>query len=82
MKWVSETRTPYAVRCIETFDVGKPPCNGGELIYLTSESYDAQMSMPDARWKCPMCGGAASWSDSNFESFYDGVYDLAEEAEA
>lgn len=64
---VSETPTPYAVTCVETFDVGKAPCNGGNLIYLTEECYDAQMDMPAARWKCPVCGGEAYFSDSNYE---------------
>jgi len=67
VKYESEAPTPYAVHCVETFDVGKPPCNGGDLIYLTAEGYDSQMSMPDARWKCPRCGGQAIWSDDNFE---------------
>ena len=70
MDYESATPTPYAVRCRETFDVGKPPCNGGAVIYLPLESYDAQMCMPDARWKCPRCGGSAEWDDDTYENFY------------
>ena len=69
----SDHPTPYAVWCVETFDVGKPPCNSGRLIYLTDAEYSRQMELPDAVWKCPRCGGEAQWSDENYESAMDAL---------
>lgn len=60
--------TPYAVYCYGVDPgIGLTSCNEGRLIYLTEEFYEFQMSMPDARWKCPRCRGDAGWSDDNFE---------------
>lgn len=67
----SVERTPYGVFCVETFDVGKPPCNDGKIIYMTAECYDQQMGAPDSKWRCPRCGGEAHWSDDNYESYFD-----------
>lgn len=33
---------------------------------LPEAEYDRQMMLPDARWKCPNCGGTAEWDDDSF----------------
>lgn len=58
-------RTPWAVRC--RGDVFDQACDGGELIFLTKEEYDAQLNQPDRTWRCPFCKGEATWDDENYE---------------
>lgn len=65
----SQYRTAYGVHCD-----GLPPCNGGRIIYLTYEEYDAQMYRPDRRWECPRCDGPATWDDGNFDEMVRSVY--------
>lgn len=57
----SVERTPYAVHC-------KSKCG---LIYLTTDEYNKQMYMPDAKWMCPKCGSDAEWDDDNYEDFFE-----------
>jgi transposase-like protein len=61
-------KTPWAVICLASHELGKP-CNNGERIYLTKKEYMKQLSNPDARWKCPKCGYDASFDDENFQDF-------------
>jgi len=44
--------TPYAVIC---------PVHG--LQFLKHEEYSNQLSKADDQWRCPKCGGIASWDD-------------------
>lgn len=61
----SEVPTPYAVRCWRcSYTEGQPV----ELIFLTAEEYNRQMSNPDCIWQCPRCGEPASWDDDNYEA--------------
>jgi hypothetical protein len=54
---VSQTKTPYAVRCWRHGQV-----------FLTAAGYDRQMDRPDARWLCPLCGEEACFDDANYEA--------------
>jgi hypothetical protein len=56
---LSETPTPYAVRC---------HCVNGDLVYMTFGAYMRQMARPNSFWICPRCGCDARWDDANYES--------------
>lgn len=57
----SALATPWAVHC-------KGGCTPPfQLIYLTEEECIRQMEQPWATWRCPRCGGEASWDDQNYE---------------
>lgn len=45
--------SPYAVICDE---------HG--LQFLTEEQYEEQLSRPDDKWHCPLCGWTAEWDDA------------------
>lgn len=49
--------TPWAVSC---FNCGQ--------VFLTRAEYLAQMSNPDALWKCTICGEHACFDDDNYEA--------------
>lgn len=71
MQAESDVPTPYAVVCRGVDPTLAPPCsNGTELIFMTAEFYEYQMSCPDSRWVCPRCNGDAQWSDSNYEASF------------
>ena len=38
--------------------------------YLTKRYYDYQMSRPDDRWACPVCGEYAEWDEETHEESY------------
>jgi len=65
----SATSTPWAVYCSQNCE-GVEPAHP-RIIFLTEAAYDLQMSLPDSLWSCPRCGGRASWSDENYERFYE-----------
>lgn len=67
MKRVSEIPTAYGVHC-KGQDCNTP-CNGGDIIYLTTDEYIRQMYRPDSFWQCPECGSDAWWDDDNFDRF-------------
>lgn len=58
---LSEEPTAFAVIC-NAF-CGK--------LFLTEREYMRQMSRPDDKWCCPICGEDAEFDDENFEEFYD-----------
>lgn len=60
--------TPWAVYCYNG-------CNGAGLVFLSEAEYTAQMMRPDSLWRCPQCGGEASWSDSNYEKHMEAEAD-------
>lgn len=61
-------RTPWAIRC----HPNQPSRLGCGLVYLTEQEYDSQMSCPDDRWRCPVCGTSpADWDDDNYEQFME-----------
>lgn len=64
-KAISPTPTPYAVDC--PGDAYGPEHACGKT-YLTVEAYSHAMAQPDARWKCPVCGGNAWFDDETFEA--------------
>jgi hypothetical protein len=37
--------------------------DGPTLVFLTYKQYEYQLSRPDSKWECPMCGSVASWDD-------------------
>lgn len=53
--------TPWAVHC-------KASCGPR---FLSAAEYDQQLSRPDDRWACPVCGSEAYWDDDNHESFFE-----------
>ncbi|HUU95091.1 MAG TPA: hypothetical protein VM487_05075 [Phycisphaerae bacterium] len=53
---ISTVPTPYRVHCWT---------HGA--IYLTEREYTRQMWNADSLWKCPDCGGSATWDDNNYE---------------
>jgi hypothetical protein len=59
-----EVRTPYAVFCDGPDYTIAPGCG---LVYMTEQQYEAQMSRPDALWRCPRCNGDARFDDENYE---------------
>lgn len=67
----SQTETPYAIKChgIDP-SCGAGPCTEG-LVYLTEEEYENQMNDPWKTWRCPRCGGDATWDDDNYEKFLE-----------
>jgi len=44
-------------------------CNGGNPIPLTYNEYMAQMSRPDATWRCPICKCEAVWDDESYDEW-------------
>lgn len=36
-------------------------------VELTTEQYNEQMDKPNARWRCPKCGGLAEFDDDLYE---------------
>jgi hypothetical protein len=63
-------RTAWAVYCLYG-----PFGRGCGLVYLTEKEYSQQLDNPDARWKCPLCGYEAVWSDENYYQCEDAVSD-------
>ena len=53
---LSTTPTRYAVICPEH-----------DQVFITKESYIAQMWAADSYWKCPRCGSVAGFDDDNYE---------------
>lgn len=49
---------PYAVYCSHHGDIN-----------LTEVEYRRQMSRPDSRWACPICGDIAHWNDENYDLY-------------
>jgi hypothetical protein len=54
--------TPFAVICEGT--VTGTPCREGRPLCISEKAYMSQLFMAHVRWKCPMCGGNASWDDN------------------
>jgi len=52
----STIETPYALEC---------GVHG--QVFLTEAEYLRQLSRPDDRWVCPLCGAVSCWDDSNYE---------------
>lgn len=67
----SQQPTPYAVTCLGI----DPTCGGGPcqegLVFLTKEEYVSQLMNAWSTWRCPQCGGDASWSDENYEKYLE-----------
>jgi hypothetical protein len=42
-------------------------CRTHGQVYITEDDYVKQLSMPDALWTCPECGGVAEFDDDNYE---------------
>lgn len=45
--------------------------------YLTEAQYDQQLSHPDDRWFCPVCGAVSEWDDENYDSWHEAAADEA-----
>lgn len=56
----SPARTPWAVHC---------PMHG--KVYLTNETYMAQLARVNSLWECPICRQPAWWDDENYEDFQE-----------
>lgn len=59
---LSPVPTPWAVIC---------PVHGQQ--FLTHDGYVRQMSFPDSKWICPVCGATSEWDDDNYEAHLDEV---------
>lgn len=66
-----------ASRKDEEWKPGRQPfrvrCKTHGLVELTDDEYDAQLSRPDDRWRCTVCGEEASWDDAWYEGYVDHV---------
>lgn len=55
-------KTPWAVFC---------PIHG--RVYLTRPQYDAQITKPDNRWVCTICGAVSEWDDDTYDKYLDSI---------
>lgn len=64
--WLNEF---YAyVLCLGVDPTLAPPCTG--KVGLTKEQYLDQLRCADYGWRCPQCGGAASFDEDSFEEMH------------
>ena len=61
---IASEPTQYAVGCVLD---GK--------VYLTHDEYSRQLGHANATWKCPICGGRATWDDDHYEDWQEMIED-------
>ena len=44
-------------------------CKYHDEVFLTYREYVEQMSKPNSRWECPLCGATSGWVDKYLEEY-------------